>query len=107
MNSRQLKLRILFAALLICCAPLAFSQTLTTGDITGSITDATGAVVPGAAVTLKNVDTDEARSAVANEAGRYRFSLLVPGDYTVSAQSTGLKSNTDKITVAVGQEQSR
>lgn len=105
MNFRQMKLRILFAALLICCAPLAFSQTLTTGDVTGTITDATGAIVPGAAVTLKNVDTNEARTAVTNETGRYRFSLLVPGDYTVSAQSTGLKSNTDKITVGVGQEQ--
>lgn len=105
MNSRQLKLRVLFAALLICCAPLAFSQTLTTGDVTGAIADATGAIVPGAAVTLKNVDTNEARTAVTNETGRYRFSLLVPGDYMISAQTTGLKSNTSKITVGVGQEQ--
>ncbi|MBZ5622593.1 MAG: carboxypeptidase regulatory-like domain-containing protein [Acidobacteriia bacterium] len=105
MNSRQMTMRILVAALLICCAPLAFSQTLTTGDVTGVITDASGAIVPGAAVTLKNVDTNEARTAATNEAGQYRFSLLAPGDYTITAQSTGLKSNTSKITVGVGQQQ--
>jgi hypothetical protein len=106
MNSRQMTLTILFAALLICCAPLAFSQTLTTGDVTGIITDASGAIVQGVAVSLKNVATNEARTAVTNESGQYRFSLLVPGDYTISAQTTGLKSNVSRFTVSVGQAQS-
>ncbi|HLK70224.1 MAG TPA: carboxypeptidase-like regulatory domain-containing protein [Bryobacteraceae bacterium] len=105
MNSLQIKLRVVFAALLICCAPLAFSQTITTGDVTGVISDASGAVVPSSIVTLKNTDTNETRTAVTNESGHYRFSLLAPGSYTISAATTGLKSNTDKITVSVGQEQ--
>ena len=56
-------------------------------------------------MTLRNVDTNDTRTALTNETGRYRFSLLTPGEYTVSAQSTGLKSNTSKFTVGVGQEQ--
>jgi len=62
-------------------------------------------VVPGSAVTLKNDDTNATRTAVTNEAGQYRFSLLTPGSYTVSAQTTGLKSNTARLNVNVGQEQ--
>jgi hypothetical protein len=83
----------------------AFAQTLTTGDITGVVTDASGAVVPGATVSLRSHATNESRNVVSTEAGRYRFSLLSPGDYTVSAQTSGLKSNASKITVLVGQEQ--
>src|ERR1051325_9141658 len=90
-NSRRMMMRILFTALLIC-APLAFTQTLTTGDVSGLVTDVSGAIVPGATVTLKKIDTNEARTSVANEAGRYQFSLLTPGDYTLSAQTTGMKS---------------
>jgi len=81
----------------------AFSQTITTGDVSGIVTDTTGAVIPNATVTLKNVDTNETRSMVTNEAGQYRFSLLKPGDYDVSAQSAGLKSNAQKFTALVGQ----
>ena len=46
MHSRNTIARIFFATLLL--APLAFTQTLTTGDLAGVVTDSTGAVVPGA-----------------------------------------------------------
>ncbi|HYW47771.1 MAG TPA: carboxypeptidase-like regulatory domain-containing protein [Bryobacteraceae bacterium] len=98
-------IRLLFAALLLVSAPLAFTQTLTTGDLTGVVTDSTGAVVPGAAVTIKSADNNQTRTAVCNESGQYRFSLLNPGDYTVSAQTSGLRSNSAKIAIQVGQEQ--
>src|SRR5215467_998306 len=96
----------MFAALLLAIAPLAYGQTLTTGDLAGAITDSTGAVVPGAVVTLKSLDTNELRTATTNESGQYRFSLLKPGPYNISAEATGLKSNLSKIEVAVGQAQS-
>jgi hypothetical protein len=94
----------LFLAAAILAIP-AFTQTLTTGDITGVVTDASGAVVPGATVSIRSHQTNESRNVVSTEAGRYRFSLLSPGDYTVSAQTSGLKSNASRITVLVGQEQ--
>jgi hypothetical protein len=83
--------------------PSAFCQTLTTGDVTGLVKDATGAVVPNASVTLKSVDSGEVRKMVTGPSGEYRFSLLKPGDFTIMAESTGLKSDLEKFPVLVGQ----
>src|SRR5580704_13346527 len=80
------------SAALFSLAPVAHSQTMTTGDIVGSVTDATGAVVPTAKVTVRFVDTNDVRSAVTDANGQYRFSLMRPGDYLVSGEATGLKS---------------
>jgi hypothetical protein len=85
-------------------APAAFTQTMTTGDIVGTVTDASGAVVPGAKVTALFADTNESHSAVANSSGQYRFSLMQPGDYVVTAEAPGLKSRTEKFTLLLGQE---
>lgn len=93
----------LSALLMALCIGHALSQTLTTGDVAGIVKDATGAVVPGATVTLKNTDSGEVRSAVTGQAGEYRFSLLNPGNYTITAAATGLKSNSQKFAVQVGQ----
>jgi hypothetical protein len=91
------------AALLF--APLAFGQTITTADAIGVVSDSSGAVVPGAKVTLKSLETGESREETTTGQGQYRFSLLKPGDYQVSAASQGLKSNIEKITLLVGQAQ--
>ena len=96
--------RIVFAATLAVCVPRAFSQTFTTGDVVGVVTDTSGAVVPGATVTIHATATNEVRTATANESGRFRFSLLQPGEYTLSAQTGGLKSNVQRFTLLVGQE---
>ena len=106
MNSRYI--RSLVGGILLVFALLAspaVGQTITTSDLVGVVSDATGAVVPNAAVTLRYTDTGETRSATTNDSGQYRFPLLRPGEYTISAQTPGLKSNTSKFTVLVGQEQ--
>lgn len=94
----------LLAGLFWVMAPAAFSQTMTTGDIVGVVTDATGAVVPGAKVTVRFSDTNEVHSVTTGPSGQYRFSLLQPGDYEVTADATGLKSKTEKLNLLVGQE---
>ncbi|HUI56233.1 MAG TPA: carboxypeptidase-like regulatory domain-containing protein [Bryobacteraceae bacterium] len=94
-----------FVAALLLTASLTMGQTLTTGDVAGVVKDPTGAVVPGAVVTLKSTDTGETRTVVSNSTGQYRFSLLKPGDFTISATSTSLKSSPAKFTAMVGQEQ--
>ena len=81
----------------------AFGQTITTGDVAGVVKDPSGAVVPKATVTLRYTDTNEVRTVATSDAGTYRFSLLKPGDYTISGQATGLKSNTEKFTALIGQ----
>ena len=81
----------------------AAAQSLTSGDITGTVTDPSGAVVSNAAVTLKNNQTGSTQSHAANAQGVYRFSLLAPGSYTVSAESTGFETVTQTTSVTVGQ----
>ena len=104
-NRRVLNTILSLAALLLFLAPFTFAQTSTTADTAGVVTDTSGAVVPGAKVNLKSLDTGESRTETANSQGEYRFSLLVPGHYEVSASSAGLKSNASKIELLVGQVQ--
>ena len=61
------------------------------GEITGSITDASGSVMPGAVITVVSRATNQVRSAVANDAGIYSFPSLVPGLYDIRAEKPGFK----------------
>jgi protocatechuate 3,4-dioxygenase beta subunit len=70
-----------------------YAQTITTGDIAGTVKDASGAIVPAATVQLKAVDTGESRTATVNASGEYRFTTLRPGNYEISAESPGLNAN--------------
>src|SRR5215469_3170930 len=97
-RSRQLA-TVCSIGVILLFAPAAFSQTMTTGDIVGTVTDASGAVVPGAKVTIRFADTNETHNVVASASGQYRFSLLQPGDYVVAGEAPGLKSKTEKLTL--------
>ena len=103
-RSRITFFAVLFLTAVFLATPAAFSQTITTGDIVGVITDTSGAVVPGATVTLKSVDSGETRTDTTSSQGSYRFPLLKPGDYIVSASTPGLKSNNVRVALQVGQE---
>ncbi len=92
------------AALLIMLSMPAFGQTITTGDITGMVTDSSGAIVPNATVTVKSIDTNETRTATPNAVGRYRFTFLKPGRYSITATAPGLTSGSSEIALLVGQE---
>lgn len=105
-TNRRFSLRLGLPALVALCMSLAlpaFSQTITTGDVAGTIKDASGAVVPNATITLKSRDTGEARTMVTGASGDYRFTLLKPGNYSISAEGPGLKSNLQNFAVLVGQ----
>ncbi len=79
------------------------AQSITTGDITGTVKDSSGAIVPGATITLRSADTGETRTQTTSQSGEYRFSTLRAGNYEISAALTGLKSDISKVTVAIGQ----
>lgn len=65
---------------------IAFGQT-TTGSISGVVTDESGAVIPGASVTVRNVDTGFERTAVTNTEGRYSFVNLPIGQYELKVEA--------------------
>ena len=95
---------LVFAACtLLAAAGLVHGQTITTGDVAGVVRDASGAVVASATVSLRSSESGETRSVSTGDTGSYRFTFLKPGTYTVSAATAGLKSDTTRVTVQVGQ----
>ena len=66
---------------------------LATADILGTVTDATGAVIPNATVTVTNNGTQEKRTTTSSSSGDYTFSLLPVGAYTVTVNSAGFKTS--------------
>jgi hypothetical protein len=92
---------LLLAALLVAVSP-AFGQ-LTTADIVGTTTDASGAIVPNASVTLTNLATHEQRTATTNQTGDFSFTLLPSGHYSITVKSPGFKtSTTNDLAVEAG-----
>ena len=71
--------------------PVALAQS-DRGSITGKVTDNTGAVLPGATITLTNEATGVSQTATANPSGDYVFQLLNPGSYSLSVTAQGFKT---------------
>ena len=67
-------------------------QAQTLGEITGVVSDSTGAVIVGAKVTATNTGTNAARTAVTNDSGIYSFPAMQPGAYTLKVEMAGFKS---------------
>ena len=80
-------LALLFT-LSLATAPM-FGQSLTTGNITGTVLDPSHAVVPSAQVGLKGLDTGSTASTTTNSSGGYSFSLLKPGSYQITVKQPG------------------
>ncbi len=62
------------------------------GEITGTLTDSSGAVIAGAQITVTNFATQQVRATTSNETGVYSIPYLVPGAYTVRAEKPGFKA---------------
>ena len=79
-----------FAIVLGSCTSALYAQTF--GEITGRVTDASGAVMSGAAVTLTNTSTNAVRKTTSTDAGVYSFPSVPPGSYSMKAEVTGFKT---------------
>jgi hypothetical protein len=86
-----MSLRIAVAFLLLIFALPLRAQT-PSGEISGAVTDATGAVVTGVKITLTNVATNALREAATNEDGLYALPTLSPGIYTLRGEKTGFRA---------------
>ncbi|MGH9938343.1 MAG: carboxypeptidase-like regulatory domain-containing protein, partial [Blastocatellia bacterium] len=89
---------------LVLAAPV-FGQQAATATIEGVVTDPQSAVVPGAKVSIKNVDTGLTREITTDSSGIYRITTLPPGTYQVSASGQGFAENKyGAVTLTVGQK---
>ena len=81
--------------------PLLAQQN--TADVVGTVTDTTGAVVPGATVTITNMGTNISQTTSTGASGDYTFALLQVGTYTVKVESKGFKTfSAPNVTLAAG-----
>ncbi len=89
---------------LVAIVTLVFSPLLAqkiTGDISGTITDQSGAFVTGALVRAQNVATGEKASSTTNDSGFYRLVDLPPGQYRLSVEGAGFKTSERQATVSI------
>lgn len=92
---QQLRLASLVLALSALLGTTAYAQT-SRGTVTGAVTDATKAAVPGATVDIISKDTNITRSTTTNEQGLYRFDAVDPGTYDVTVKAQGFKTYTSR-----------
>jgi len=98
----QTALRLLsLYCVLILCSTCALGQT-ETGQITGTISDATGAILVGAKVAAKSAGTGVTRETTTNSVGIYTIPGLRPDTYDVTVEATGFKKLVRRVEVAVG-----
>ncbi|HXU82710.1 MAG TPA: carboxypeptidase-like regulatory domain-containing protein, partial [Polyangia bacterium] len=97
---------IVLAAILLGLLSGVSAMAQTSGSVSGTISDETGAVLPGAAVTLSGPAIQGSRTATTDTQGKYRFVNIPAGDnYRISASMTGFQTLTKEgIHVYLGQE---
>ena len=103
MLTRCIRLFLVTTAMVLCLVPLqASAQISGTGQISGSVSDPSNAVVPHATVTVANAETGLERTVTTTDAGTYAVPLLTPGTYTVTVTAAGFKTHVNsKVVVQV------
>ena len=94
--------KFVFLVLLSCAT--ALHAQVSGGTITGTVTDASGSVIPQAKVNVTNRDTGVSRTSITNSQGFYTSPNLVPGRYQIQAEATGCGSRGANITDTVGDD---
>jgi hypothetical protein len=90
-KSRDFLRRFVLAGLFVSCLLPATARAQSTGSITGTVTDASGAVIPGATVEVTEQQTGVSRTVTADGSGSYAVPSLQPGTYSVKASETGMQ----------------
>ena len=96
--------RTLFCGLLLLCCAAIPAHAQFRANVQGTVSDSTGAVVPGATVTLTNNETNKSQTTVTSDEGFYRFSGLAPGRYAITGESAGFKKQELKNIVVSGED---
>ena len=98
----RLSIRCLAALVIALLIPALAAAQTEFGKVTGTVTDQSGAVLPGVTVNLKSVERASVRSTVTNAQGEYVFASLVPGNYEVTAELSGFSTKQTRTNVSVG-----
>ncbi len=101
-TSKFIRFAISIAYAFLMAMPVQAQSTTATGNVQGTLTDPSGAVVEGAKITIKNKDTGNTISSITSSAGTYNSGTLVPGNYSVRADAVGFKSVEQGVIVRVG-----
>jgi len=95
----------LWLTCVLASLPTGLNAQATNGVISGTVTDPSGAALPGATVQVKNVSTGLIRTVTTNEVGRYRVPDLLVGQYEVQATLSGFRTVVESaIPLSVGSE---
>jgi len=97
----MLRRNVVLLSFLFLIQTIGFGQAFR-GSMAGSVTDASGAAVPGAEVKLVNKGTGQVRSVMTEQAGEFGFPDLTPGIYTVTANKAGFQIFSQDLEVAAG-----
>src|ERR1700733_4275426 len=87
---KKVSFLLLLIGLLFAGDQIIYAQ-MTASTLNGNITDSTGASIPGATITVKNIGTNLTRQATSDAQGRYSVSQLPPGTYTIWVVSNGFQ----------------
>jgi hypothetical protein len=96
----RIGLRLLLLLFSLAASPAGAQETR--GNISGTVQDPTGAL-PGATVTITNVDTKQTQQLISNSSGYFEAPLLNPGNYQVTVEMPSFKTVTQRIVLSVGQ----
>ena len=94
-NRTETKISIWLVALLailVSCSGQRLLAQQSTGEVLGTVTDPTGAVVPNAKVTLINTDTNDVKTTTTGGGGAFDFANLNPGNYKVAITGSGFST---------------
>jgi hypothetical protein len=90
-KKQETTLKTLLAVTVLVGLSMSGLYAQTFGEVTGSVKDPSGALIPGASVTLTNVNTSAVRNVVTTEAGIYRLPSIAPGQYRLRTELPGFK----------------
>ncbi|WP_263417697.1 TonB-dependent receptor [Terriglobus albidus] len=92
-SSRKRVLAVFCGAILLISATLARAQS-SSSSVNGSVTDPTGASLPGARVVLRNIETNVLRESITNDSGAYVFTAIPPARYTLTFTAASFQTQT-------------
>ena len=99
-GSRVVGLLVVLALTAVFAVQMVGQSTLT-GDIAGTVTDPSGAVVSGATVSVKSASTGVSQSTTSNASGAFRLPLLKPDTYRLTITQTGFRTASQTVEVAI------